>query len=151
MHGFSWLMLVLFFLILEMLVPGGFFFASLALGALAGAVASFLGSGPIAAWTASFIGTTFAVLLAAPFARRCLGRVPRRPVGFEALVGQRARVTEPIDPVADTGQVQLEQGAVWLAQSDSPIPLGAWVVIRAVSGTRLRVDPLPSTPPDPES
>jgi len=85
------------------------------------------------------VGSGLLVLVVAPLARRWMKRLPPSPVGLDALVGQRARVIEAIDPVSGTGQVRLEGGAVWRATAGEPIPSDSWVVVRKVVGTRLEV------------
>jgi membrane protein implicated in regulation of membrane protease activity len=143
MASLLWFIAFLLLLGLEMVLPGGFYFACLALGALAAALAALLGAG--SAWTlAVFFGVTLlGVAFAAPMARRWMRRIPGRPVGFDALPGQRARVTEDLDPATGKGRVQLATGVSWLAVSEAPIPANAWVEVVAVTGTRLRVHPLP--------
>jgi len=140
-----WFLTFLLLLGVEMLLPGGFYFASLALGALAAAIAALAGGA--GAWQAAvfFLATLLAVVAAAPAARRWMRRIPHRPVGFDALPGQRARVIESLDPATGAGRVQVSAGISWLAVSDVPIPAGAWVEVVAVSGTRLRVRPVPSS------
>jgi membrane protein implicated in regulation of membrane protease activity len=139
----SWFLVFLLLLGLEMLLPGGFYWASLALGALGAALATLAGGGALAAFVTFFIVTILAVALAAPVARRWMRRIPHRPVGVDAIPGQRARVVEALDPATGTGRVQLATGVSWLAAADTPLPAGAWVEVVAVTGARLRVRPLP--------
>jgi membrane protein implicated in regulation of membrane protease activity len=57
--------------------------------------------------------------------------------GPEALIGQRAEVIEACDPL---GRVRL-RGEIWHAHCDRGAAVGAEVVITAVSGLTLRVEP----------
>jgi membrane protein implicated in regulation of membrane protease activity len=142
MRALFWFLACLLLLGAEMLLPGGFYFASLALGALGAAVATLLGGGW--AWTIGvfFAVTLLAVVLAAPVARRWMRHIPHRPVGFDALPGQRARVVEALDPAPGAGRVELSAGVNWSAVSETPVPEGAWVEVVAVAGARLRVRPM---------
>ncbi len=141
MAALLWFIAFLLFLGMEMLLPGGCYFACLALGALGASVIA-LGAGPFWAIAVFFVGTVLGVLLAAPVARRWMRRIPGRPVGYDAMRGQRARVVEPLDPATGTGMVRLAAGVNWLATAEELIPAGAWVEVVAVTGTRLRVRPL---------
>lgn len=136
-----WLIAAVLFLVIEMVTPGLFFFACLAVGALLAAGAGWLGFGNTASWIVFLLSSTLLVLAVAPLARRWMKRMPQTPVGLSALEGQRARVVEALDPDRATGQVRLENGALWRAISVEPIPSDTWVRILEVTGTRLRVAP----------
>jgi membrane protein implicated in regulation of membrane protease activity len=148
MNALWWLVAALILLVVEMVTPGLFFFACLAAGALAAAVAAWAGAGAWACWGTFFGSSTLLVLIVAPLARRWMKRIPESPVGLSALAGQRARVTHGIHPDSGEGQVRLASGALWRAAADLPIPAETWVEVLEVVGTRLRVRPLPdpSTP-----
>ena len=64
-------------------------------------------------------------------------RLQPAAVGQEALLGRRAIVSKRLDPL---GQVRLD-GAIWEARSPEPVEVGAAVVVRAVAGLTLDVDP----------
>lgn len=138
-----WVLLALVLFLIEMITPGLFFFACMAVGALLAGLVTWMGLGPVWAWTVFFGSSTALVLLVAPLARRWLKRIPPSPVGLDAMVGRRARVVEAIDPATGQGQVRLENGAHWRAVANDPIPVDTWVQILEVVGTRLRVS-LPS-------
>lgn len=138
-----WLVLAVVLLVIEMVTPGLFFFACLAAGALAAALAAWLGAGPVSTWIVFLASSTLLVLVVAPLARRWTRRIPPSPVGLSALAGQRARVVQPLDPASGEGQVRLDTGALWRAMSDTPIPAESWVEVVEVAGTRLRVRPFP--------
>lgn len=63
----------------------------------------------------------------------------RRPaVGVDTLVGRTATVTAPLAP---RGQVRVA-GEIWAAESTEPLDPGATVVVRAVRGLTLEVEPV---------
>jgi membrane protein implicated in regulation of membrane protease activity len=139
MPALWWLVLSLVLLVIEMVTPGLFFFACLAVGALLAALAVWLGAGVTGSWTVFFVSSAALILIVAPLARRWMKRIPPSPVGLDAMVGQRARVVEALDPTSGKGQVRLENGACWRATAEVPIAADTWVQILEVVGTRLRV------------
>lgn len=134
-----WLIFSVVLLVIEMATPGLFFFACLAVGALLAAFAVWLGAGHATSWVVFFGSSAALILTVAPIARRWMKRIPPSPVGLDSLAGQRARVIEPLDPATGKGQVRLENGALWRAVSEAPIPQDTWVQVLEVVGTRLRV------------
>jgi membrane-bound serine protease (ClpP class) len=60
-------------------------------------------------------------------------------VGVETLVGRRGLVIRPLQP---RGQVRVD-GEIWEAEGGEPLAPGAEVVVTAVEGLRLRVEPSP--------
>ncbi len=140
-----WLIAAVVFFVIEMVTPGLFFFACLAVGALLAALTAWMGWSGLANWMVFLGSSTLLVLIIAPLARRYMRRMPTEPVGLGALQGQRARVVERLDPDQGTGQVRLENGALWRAVSDAHIPEATWVRVLDVTGTRLRVEPEPTS------
>ncbi len=69
------------------------------------------------------------------FWNRWRGR--RSRVGIETFVGRTATVVSPLAP---GGQVKLD-GELWRARSETPVESGAEVVVTAVEGLTLLVDP----------
>ena len=135
-----WLVFSLILLVIEMVTPGLFFFACLAVGALLAALVTWLGGGSATSWVVFFASSAALILIVAPLARRWMQRIPPSPVGLASLAGQRARVVETLDPATGKGQVRLENnGALWRAVADEPIPQDTWVQVLEVVGTRLRV------------
>jgi membrane-bound serine protease (ClpP class) len=67
--------------------------------------------------------------------RRTLGW--HKKTGAEALVGMTAEVVEACDP---RGRVRV-RGELWTADSGSAVQRGEVVVVRAVDGLRLQVEP----------
>ena len=141
-----WLLFSLILLVIEMVTPGLFFFACLAVGALFAALAAGLGASHVTSWIVFFLSSAALILAAAPIARRWMKGIPSSSVGLGSLPGQRARVVESLDPATGKGQVRLDNGALWRAVSKEPIPQDTWVQIQEVVGTRLRVNPFPSQP-----
>ena len=137
MASLLWFIVFLLLVGTDRVLRSGSTFGSLALGALAAALASLLGAGPVGATGVFFGLAILAGMLAGPLARRWARRsLPK------ALPGLRAQVTERLDPDRGTGQVQFPSGAVAPAVSDHSIPVHAWVEVVAVDGARLRVRPL---------
>ncbi len=64
-------------------------------------------------------------------------RLVRPAVGVEDLVGRRAVAVTPLLP---DGQVRVH-GEIWAARSQSPVGHGDAVVVRAVEGLVLEVEP----------
>ena len=142
MNPIVWLVLGIALLVLEMITPGLFFFACFGLGALAAALAVFLGAPAWAAWAVFFGLSLMMILAVAPIARRWMKRLTTVPVGLDSLTGQTALVISAIDPGANKGQARLQNGPVWRAISDSPIAEGTPVEIIRVVGTSLQVKPI---------
>jgi membrane protein implicated in regulation of membrane protease activity len=69
----------------------------------------------------------------------------RAVVGVEALVGRRATT---VGPLLRTGQVRVD-GELWDARSEAEVEPGEPVVIRAVNGLVLDVEPVPSLQEEP--
>ncbi len=150
MPALWWLILALLLLVIEMVTPGLFFFACLAIGALLAALAAWLGAGSVATWVVFFGSSAALVITVAPIARRWMKSIPPCPVGLDALAGQRARVVEALDPETGKGQVRLNTGTIWRASSDTPVAEDNWVHILEVVGTRLRVQALSDESPTKE-
>lgn len=64
-------------------------------------------------------------------------RLRRTRVGVETLIGTTAFVISPLGP---TGQVKVN-GEIWQAHSEREAPVGETVLIRAVNGLTLEVEP----------
>jgi membrane protein implicated in regulation of membrane protease activity len=65
----------------------------------------------------------------------------RAQVGVETLVGRTASV---ITPLAPDGQVKVN-GEIWQAHYDHGVPAGEAVLITAVDGMTLEVEPAPGS------
>lgn len=126
-----------------------FVFIMLAIGALAGAVASFLGAGfVVSAVIAVAVALALLVTLRPALVRRLSSRRDNSDIGAGAVVGSRGSVLHPVG-VAD-GLVKVD-GEIWTARSThtEPIPAGATVEIRELRGATLLVEPVASPYPLP--
>ena len=63
----------------------------------------------------------------------------RTRVGHETMVGRQAQVLQDLSP---TGLVLID-GERWKARASAPAPRGSKVVITAVNGLELEVEPAP--------
>ncbi len=134
-----WVVLGLIAAAVEILSPAfGFIFVAVAVVPPAVLAASHVGL----AWQLASFAVTLILLLV--FVRpRVLARVaPAQglPSTAQALVGQRARVTEAIDPVTGTGRI-LVAGHDWAARSATPIAVDRDVVVIRQDGIVLEVEP----------
>ena len=87
-------------------------------------------------WVAVFAGATFELGEATFFIWWSKRR--RAVVGAEVLIGQRALVAAECRPV---GQVRLV-GELWQARCDPGADVGEEVIVRALDGLTLVVEPL---------
>jgi len=136
----GWLILAVVFGIVETLTLG-FWFLGLALAALAVGLVAALRlvtglSGQIAIFAAL---TVLFIVFARPLAKR-LFRSQEVKSNVDSLVGLIGVVTQEIAPL-QPGLVKI-YGEIWTASSDQSIAADSRVVIRAVEGVRLLVDPL---------
>ncbi len=123
-------------------------FLMLAGGALAAALASFLGVPFALAVIVAVIAATALLGIARPPLKRRLLRVtPEIPMGADAQVGRPAIVVEPVTSLA--GRVKLS-GEIWSARAavDSPeLPVGREVRVVAIDGATVIVTPLVGSTP----
>lgn len=70
---------------------------------------------------------------------RRLARRWRPKTGAEAMIGMRAEVASPLHP---TGQVHVN-GELWEARSTADADVGDTVIVRALDGLTLLVEPAP--------
>ena len=132
-----WVIFAVSLFLVEILTPGAFYFACLGVGALLAAGVSLLHFPWWFPWTV-FLVTSLVLLFASrPLAHRLM-RGGGQLSNVDALIGQRARVTEAIDAATDRGAVRLE-GEIWRAKADETIPAETWVEVLRVEGTRVIV------------
>jgi membrane protein implicated in regulation of membrane protease activity len=133
-----WVGMALFFLLAEVFTAG-FVLACFGIGALAAAVPAFLGLGLLWQLLVFIIVSTVAVLLSRRFADRITGKQPQG-VGVDRVLGKKAIVIEPIDPLSPAGRVRVDVEE-WRADSadGSPIAEGEVVEVLGIDGTRLKV------------
>jgi membrane protein implicated in regulation of membrane protease activity len=131
-----WIVLALIFFAIEILTPGVFFFACLGIGALGGCLATAFSNNEAVAWVSFAVVSIASVFLLRPFAIKYLSKGLKKS-NVDALIGQKAWVTEAITPPA-LGMVKII-GEIWRAQSTEDIPVETWVIVEKVEGTRLIV------------
>ena len=138
-HWEFWVAVGTVLAILEV-IDGSFFLLSLGIGALFTAI-------PVAAGvndTSLIFGICAVIeiavlLLLRPFLGRHF-RVDETPSNVDALIGQEAVVTEPIDGIISTGYVRVASEE-WRAttHADIQIKAGTTVIVSALSGATLTV------------
>ena len=114
-----------------------------ALGSLVALIAAAIGAELWLQIVIFIVVSALALGFTRPLARKYLnGR--RVATNTDRVLGQEAKVTEAIDNIAGTGAVYVD-GKTWTARSKSgnPIPSGALVIVQAVEGVKLIVDPVP--------
>jgi len=137
---FIWLIIAMFFLLLEMGAPGLFFFLAFFFGALITAVSTFF-IGSLAAQAVIFlVGSGVSFLILHFWVRRKIKATRKESAtNIYALEGKRAKVIKPILPVG-VGQVKVF-GEIWSARSHTgeAIAEGEVVEIVNVKGSHLVV------------
>lgn len=131
-----WVVLALIFFAIEILTPGVFFFACLGVGALGGGLATALACDAAVAWVTFAVVSIASVFLLRPLAVKYLSKGTKKS-NVDALIGQKAWVTEAINPPA-LGMVKII-GEIWRAQATEPITAETWAIVEKVEGTRLIV------------
>lgn len=139
MHpGYYWLIMTVLLLITEMLTPGTFFMAALAVGTLVAGVLAFLAPGVAWAQWAAFVVVAPTTVAVCRKAVAHLDKAPSPRFNAEALIGRQAVVVQPIEASGGRGLVRVDSQE-WRAVSDRDIPAGERVEVKAIQGTRLRV------------
>ncbi len=131
-----WLAVALVAAVIEVSIPH-FGFAFVSFGAIAAAIAVFLGySVPVQFATMVVVLSVSLLLLRS----RLLGRLGGRgvPSRTEPLIGRHAIVTHDIDPTVGTGRVNVA-GEDWAARSGEAIAAGAKVRVTGADGIVLEV------------
>lgn len=137
MASWIWLVVAGLLLVAEMLTVH-LLFASLALAALAAALAGFLGGSLAIQGIAFSIFAVISLAFIRPVALKHLKKQsPAQSTNVDALIGQRALVTEMVSE--DGGYVKLS-GETWSARTESgSIPQGESVEVIAIDGAIARV------------
>ena len=131
-----WIVVSLICFAIEILTPGVFFFACLGVGALGGCAAFAIMKDAAVSWVVFAVVSIASVFLLRPFALKYLSKGVKKS-NVDALIGQKAWVTEAINPPA-LGMVKII-GEIWRAQASEQVPDGTWVLVEKVEGTRLIV------------
>ncbi|MBP8640703.1 MAG: NfeD family protein [Oscillospiraceae bacterium] len=139
-----WAVLIVVFFVVEGATAGlaSIWFAAGAIFALA---AAFLDA-PIWLQVVIFIVVSVACLFfTRPLARKYVNR-KIQPTNADKVIGSTVTVTERIDNIERTGEVSVGT-RIWIARSESgsPIETGALVIVKAIEGAKLIVNPLPIT------
>jgi membrane protein implicated in regulation of membrane protease activity len=144
----AWIAVALIFAIVEVATVG-LFAAFIALGAVAAAVAAFLGFDLLVQAVALAIVAVAGIVVARPPLLRYL-QARRRPEllsGAAAMVGRITVVVDPIPGPDGRGHVRIA-GEDWPARSrdGQPVPAGVSVRVVAIHGATLVVDRVPEPP-----
>ena len=142
MHEWQvWLVAALLLCVAEMIAPG-FWLLSVAVGAIAAAVASLVLPGAVAPALTFAAGTLLSLVGVRPFLLRHLNPAGREiRTNVDALAGKVGIVSARIDPATGKGRVLVE-GEDWRAAAlmDAPLEPGTRVMVVRVEGTTLYVD-----------
>ncbi len=133
-----WFIIGLALVVLEMVVPG-FVIVWFGVGAIAAGLAALFLHDPWVQLGVFVVVSGLLVVLSQQIARRITKPEPE-PVGANRMQQARGIVTVDIRP-PETGRVKV-LGEEWRAESQKPIAAGTEVIVTAVSGTRLIVEPL---------
>jgi membrane protein implicated in regulation of membrane protease activity len=128
----------------ELFSPATFFFLPFAIGALVGAVLSFMGLSPAVSFTAFLIVSTVSFASLWKLGRKLEHMdEAQEGVGATRWVGQEATVTKTIGAEGEIGRVRLEREN-WRAESltGTAIAKGSKVLVARLAGTRLVVVPV---------
>ena len=121
----------------------GFFLLPFAVGAAAAAILAWLNVVVVAQWLV-FFGVSIVSLA---YLRRFIGRQDEEaqpPVGANRWIGSHGLVLQDIDPHTGAGLVKV-LNEEWRATAAEPIPADTRIVVTAVEGARLVVEPSEST------
>lgn len=136
-----WIVLLVVFIAVEAATMGltTIWFAG---GAVAGFIASILGGNVVVQIILFFVVSILLLIFTRPFAAKYINKDKVR-TNVDGLIGEKAIVTQPIDNLAATGEVQLD-GKVWTARAEEEnikIPAGETVSVVKISGVKLIVKP----------
>jgi membrane protein implicated in regulation of membrane protease activity len=136
-----WLILLVAFIVVE-LATAALTSVWFACGALVATVAAACGA-PLWAQIVLFLVVSVVVLLVIRPAAIKYFNKDRLSTSVEAMIGRQAIVISEVDNPEGIGQVRID-GMEWTARStynDVKLPVGMVVVIRAVDGVKLIVEP----------
>jgi membrane protein implicated in regulation of membrane protease activity len=135
-----WVVATAVFAVGEMMTPGSFFLAPLAVGALVAAILAFAGVSVAVEWVAFLVVSIATLTALRPLARRLDRDALDHGVGARRLAGSRATVLRDIPGDSELGLVRIDREE-WRAQSTdgTPIPSGTTVRVAEVQGTRVIV------------
>ena len=99
MHWSVWVTGAVILFVFEMITPGGFFFACLGVGALATSILSLFVPNEWVQWVAFAAVSLVSIYSIRPIARKYFLKNEKKS-NVDALIGQKAVVSEPIYPPA---------------------------------------------------
>lgn len=140
MEPFIWLAVLAVLLIVEAITAGltTIWFAG---GALAAAVASYLGAGAFVQWILFLCVSLVLLIFTRPLAVKYMNRGVAK-TNVNSLIGQKAVVIQEIDNLAQTGQVRISD-IEWMARTSldgDKIPEETIVIIKEIQGVKLIVE-----------
>lgn len=137
----AWVVLALIFVIAE-IFTAGFFLICFGVGAAGAGLAAFLGASVEWQFAIFVLLSSLAVVLVRPLANR-VSNPNTHLVGIDRVLGKEGIVLETIDPISGRGVVRINSEQ-WSAESTEgrPIVAGSQVVVVAVQGTHLKVQPI---------
>ena len=138
---FFWLIIAVFFLILEMGSPGLFFFLSFFFGAISCAIATFFTTSLVVQSIIFIVGTFLSFIILQFLVKKNLFKGSKHDVtNVYALRGKKGRVLKCIEPEG-VGLVKV-LGQVWSARihdNEPAIKKGALVIVLDIKGAHLVV------------
>lgn len=140
MEPLYWLILLAFFLVIE-IITLGLTTIWMAAGALAGFLAAILHAPLWSQIVLFLVVSIILIVFTRPVAERYFNK-SRNKTNVGGIVGKEGKVTEQIDNFNEKGIV-LINGVEWMARNehdDTLIAAGARVVVRRVEGVRLYVE-----------
>jgi len=134
---FLWATIIIIALLIEAGAPGLFYFLSLAVGSAAAAFLSYSDFDILAQLGCCFIVSCVTLLVLRYLVKH--DNTKELPTNMHALIGQKARVIEPIS-MNQAGSVKI-YGDTWLARekNDHEVPSGHEVTIVDVQGCHVIV------------
>lgn len=139
MASLIWFIIIIILLVAEVIAPGltTIWFAG---GAMATMLLSIF-EVPIFMQIIFFAQVSFLLLyITRPLVKK-FQQKPTEKTNYEAIIGRCGKVTEEIDNIAQTGQVNLD-GQEWTARGvieNERIPTGCRVVVEEITGVKLIV------------
>ena len=137
---YTWLLLTAALLVIEALTAGltTIWFAG---GSIVALILTFLGA-PVWLQTGAFAAVSLILLLVTrPLALKYMNK-GKGATSLDRMIGREVLVTEQIDNLRGTGEVQLD-GQYWMARSadsDLTIEKGETARVRSIQGVKLIVD-----------
>jgi membrane protein implicated in regulation of membrane protease activity len=137
--AFFWLVMAIFFLLMEIVNPGLFFFISFSFGGLAAAGASVMVCSPVMQTIIFFIVTLLALLCLRHILPLLEKNRPQERTNVYAMLGKRVFVTEPIKEKR-SGMVKIN-GVTWAARCvrGTMILIGEEIEVVDIKGTHVIV------------